>query len=145
MAKLLVVTGKLLNVETIELVRFDRAFLCILLLLVILFFNCMFIKERFLVGLLEKIQFRPRHAVFIAILTLFFAASARSLIPVLKNSITDLYWRNKLFEMYMYFEYAYLILLIIGFIVLYFTYFKQTSSPRIKSMTPDENDPSADG
>ena len=131
-AKLIVITGKLLNVETIELIRFDRAFLYILLLIVVLFLNCLFIKERFLIGLLEKIQFRPRHAVFIAIITLFFAAFERSLIPVLKNFITDIYLRNILFEMYMYFEYAYLILLIFGFIILYFRYFKQTSSPLIK-------------
>ena len=32
-AKLIVVTGKLLNVETIELIRFDRAFLCILIII----------------------------------------------------------------------------------------------------------------
>ena len=53
LAKLIVIAGKLLNIETIELIRFNRAFLCILLLLVILFFNCLFIKERFLIGFLD--------------------------------------------------------------------------------------------
>ena len=143
-AKLIVITGKLLNVETIELIRCDRAFLCILLLLVIFLINCLFNKDRFLIGLLNKIQFRPIHAVFMAILLFFFAIIERSLMAIIKHFITDPYYRYALFEMYMYFEYAYMILLTLGFIILYFRYFKQTKNPRVKSITPDENDPPAD-
>ena len=130
LAKLIVIIGKLANAETIDLIRIDRIFLGILLLLVILFFNSLLIKERFLMGLLEKIQFRPRHAVFIVILTFVFAIIERSLTPFLNHYIKDPSERYSIYEMQMYFEYIYLFLLVIGFVVLYFRYFRQTKSPR---------------
>lgn len=130
-AKLAVIGGNLLNIETIELIRINKLVICILLLTVLLIICCLFIKERFLINLLEKIQFRPRHAVYMAVLTLIFAIIERCLTPVLKHSITVSYLRIELSNTYMYFEYIYVILLIFGFVVLFIRHFRQTGSPRI--------------
>lgn len=123
LAKFSIVLGKQFNIETVHLVLVNKIILGLFLLFIVFFFTSLIINDKFLYHILDKIQIRPKQAIYIVMLILGFAGGDRCMLPLLRNSVKDIHWRNILFEMYMFFEYFLLAIIMVGFIIVYKRYF----------------------
>ena len=124
-SKVVAIIGVELNIENPIIIRVITLFLILVLLIVILFFNAMIIKEKFLLRFLEKINFRLKHVYLLVISTIVLALLERALTPFLNKHFPDPFYRYNIFERQLFFGYAYLILLGVGFIVLFIRYNRQ--------------------
>ncbi len=128
-AKLIVIIGKKINVENADLLLLNKIVLGFPLLIMCVFFISLFINDNYILKAINEIQIRPKQAVIIVILTFFFVVGDRCTLPFLNGSLTDQYWKNQFFEVYVYFEYSFLILVLIGFILIFLKYFRNSTSP----------------
>ncbi len=128
-AKSTIVIGSLINIDIITLVLVNKIVLGIPLLLVTFFFISLVVNDDYLYQHIEKMHINARQAIYAVVFTLLFALGDRCMVPLLKNAVPALYWKNKLWDMYMYFEYIYLLIIIIGFGFVYKRYFKNSEGP----------------
>lgn len=128
-AKLIVVFGVLLKVSYSDLLLLNKIILGIPLLFILFLFTSLLINDKYLIQTLNNIQIRPKQAVLLVILTFFFVAGDRCMLPFLNNSLTNHHWRNIFFNVYTLFEYIILVLILTGFIVVFIKYFRNSGGP----------------
>jgi uncharacterized membrane-anchored protein len=127
LAKLTALTGFNNDLQPNIVLRLNNIVLKFPLLLYIFFISSLLIKDQLLVRILEKIHLKPVHVISLVVLTLIFTVADQSMLPFLRNSIDDEKLANSFFSSYIYFNYYFPGIVISGYIILFFSYFRKTS------------------
>jgi hypothetical protein len=132
LAKFSVVFGKQLNIGNNSLFLLNLIILGIPVLFILFFFVSLLINDKYLFDFIDKIQIRPKHAVYLVILTFIAIAADKSMLPFLNHLLTDKHWRYRFMNIYEGFEYILLALVLIGFVTVFLKFFRNNGSPGVK-------------
>lgn len=126
LTKLLFIILIKFNVGGQQALDWLKGSLGIMHLLYILLFASILLSERKVIDYIERIKFRPKHALMVLLLTLFFGIANYSLMAGAKSVIgDDPGLRGWFIKYFVYFEYSFPLLFCLGFIMIYFKYYRK--------------------
>ena len=94
---------------------------------VLLFLASTFFLEKKTIAFIEKIKMKFKHTIILLLSTVIFAVADTCLYAVMKNLIgEDISLKSKLIHIFLYFGYSFPLIICIGFVFIYFKYYKKT-------------------
>jgi len=103
----------------------NRFFITAHFLLIILFTSIL-LSEKKVIIFIENLKIRPRNTIVFLIITFILGATNVSLMALAKNMAREDYsLRGQLIHSHIYFEYTFPLLFCIGFILIYFKYYRK--------------------
>jgi hypothetical protein len=94
---------------------------------VILFVVSIFVLDKKAVSFVENIKMKPKNTLLLLFTAIVLGVTDTCLFPVAKNLAgQDLSLRSDLIHVYLYFDYSFPLIICVGFIILYFRYYKKT-------------------
>ncbi len=92
----------------------------------VMFVVSIFFFEKKTVTFIENIKMRPRHTLILLAITVALAVADTCLFPVAKTMMGDnLPLRSYLYHFYLNFEFSFPLIISIGFVFIYFKYYKK--------------------
>jgi hypothetical protein len=92
----------------------------------VLFFASIFFLEKKTVALIENIKMRPNHALILLATTVILAIADTCLYPIAKKLMGDnVPLHGYLYHFYRYFDFSFPLLISVGFVFIYFKYYKK--------------------
>lgn len=92
----------------------------------VLFFASIFFLEKKTVTSIENIKMRPKHTIIFLATAVTLAIADTCLYPVAKRMMGDNFpLHSYLYHFYMYFDYSFPLLISLGFVFVYFKYYKK--------------------
>lgn len=86
-----------------------------------------FLLEKKTVSFIENVNMKPRQSVFLLFTAIIFGIIDTCLYPIVKNLMgQDFSLRSYFYHVFFYFDYSFPLLICVGFIILYFKYYKKT-------------------
>ncbi len=125
-SKLILLLLLLMNTEGYEAVNWISRYIITWHFLIIFIFTSIFFLEKKTVLFLKKIQLKPKRAIFYLLLTAVFVIIDTCLFPVVKKLMgNNLPLKDVLYHIYIYFDFTFPLLMSLGFIFIYFKYYKK--------------------
>ncbi len=94
--------------------------------LVLLFLVSIFFLEEKAIAFIENIQLKPRHSLKLLLTTIVFALADTCFYPIAKGMMGDnIPLHNNLYSSYKSFNYSFPLLICLGFIFIYYRYYKK--------------------
>lgn len=94
---------------------------------VILSVVSIFLLDKKAVSFVENIKLKPKHTLFLLFTSIVFGIADICLYPVAKNLMGfDNALRSNLYHVFLYFDFSFPLIICVGFIILYFRYYKKT-------------------
>ena len=92
----------------------------------VLFFASIFFLEKKTVTYIENIKMKPKHTIVLLVFTVILAIADTCLYPVAKEMMGDnIPLHSYLYHLYKYFDYSFPLLISLGFVFVYFKYYKK--------------------
>jgi len=94
-------------------------------LIVIFFITSIYFLENKVINFIENVRLKPKHTIFLLLTTFFLAIINISGTPIIKNMVNkERYIISYLFIHYRDFGYTFPLIVCVGFIIIYFKYYK---------------------
>jgi len=91
----------------------------------ILLFTSIMILEKKVVTFIEEIKLKPKHTIVLLLATFVFAIVNSCFSPVIRNMLNnDRLFIDRFYHIYKYFDFSFPLIICLGFIVIYFKYYK---------------------
>jgi len=126
-SKLLFIVLLWQNVDGYVALDWVTRYFCGIHLGVIIAVISIFLLKKKTISLIENIKLKPKHALYLLFTAIIFRITDICLYPVAKNLMGQNYdLRSQLYNVLMYFDYSFPLVICVCFIILYFKYYRKT-------------------